>query len=897
MKIEVLLLSALLGSALFAATPVNMDVNGKLVVGENGPSMQLSIPKKDWGGNSTGNVDLEAGGLLEGETKVYFFSKDDVRFAYGTVKVAAKGKNAFGYSVALEGREDYESAGVFIAVELPIKYAGASIAGSDGSTATIPVDYDRDKPYGVYSADLKSVTVAAGTPEELRFDFPETMNVYVQDNRQWGPNFSIRISALGETAKIVKGDRRDFSLSVTLPGEIAVKAGKICTITRDDKWLPITNFKLIEKGSALDLSESGIFDAPAGKHGWLKRDRSHFVFEKLPGRVQRFYGANMCHSGAIPVHNLADEVVERFVRTGYNTMRIHHYEKCFVDKDSDSMQFKKWALDRLDYLIAKAIEKGIYVTTDLFVSRPVNWRAIGIDRDGEVPMQTYKALVALYEPAFEDFARFVRLFMNHVNPYTGRAYKDEPGLPFVSVLNENDIGCIWLSAHNTAEFKQAWREWLQGERDRDPAFAPGISDDAAQIHGGEDAVFVKFTADMERRLIARCRALFKEIGMKQLITEQNAGGYNARFMAMREATYDYTDTHFYIDHPHFLGRNWKGITTFRNTNPLQYDKPQFLTMAFMRNLNQPFAVTEWNFCAPGKHRGMGGMVVGSIAALQDWSALYRFEYTGNEWFTRETLLNPDSFSLVADAINRLSDRAMVCLFLRGDLKPLADAMAVQLTDAVVNKTKGGVVPIAPKWVDAAWQTRVGCAVDVPPGMPSRTLDEVLASDKPLWELKANKSVCVDRERGSFMVATERTCGGFVPNGKLTAGLLKFDVGSELATIWVSSSDGKPLASSDRMVLTHLTDSIPDGTVFADERRSTLISWGTQTRQLLVRRAKAAIALKLDQSDDYEVYGLDLRGVRTGKVDSVVKNGCLCFFADVKGPEEARMLYEIVRKAK
>ena len=294
---------------------------------------------------------------------------------------------------------------------------------------------------------------------------------------------------------------------------------------------------------------------------------------------------------------------------------------------------------------------------------------------------------------------------------------------------------------------------------------------------------------------------------------------------------------------------------------------------------------------------MGGLVIGALAALQDWSALCRFQYTGNDWFTRETHLNPDSFSLVSDVINRLSDRAMVCLFLRRDLQPLEEAMAVRLTDEAVNKIKGGVVPIAPKWVDAAWQTRVGCAVEVPQGMPSRPIGEVLASDKPIWELKENKSVEVNRDRGSFAVATECTCGGFVPNGKLTAGRLAFDAGDDLATIWVSSSDGKPLASSERMVLTHLTDSIPDGSVFADERRSTLISWGIKTRQSLVRRARAAIALQLDARAEYEVYGLDLRGVRTGRVASEVQNGALAFTADVKGPEEARLLYEIVRKAK
>ncbi len=895
MKREILLLSGIMCGSIFAATTVNMDINGKVVIGENGPSMQLSIPRKDWSGLSTGNVDLEAKGNAEGQTKVYFFSPSDERFAYGDIKIAAKGKNSFDYSLVLEGREKYESCGVFISVELPIKYAGATIAGNNGTKATIPADYNRDKPYGIYSGDLTSVVVAGGTPDELRIDLPETMNVYVQDNRQWGPNFAIRISKLGGSNTIVKGDKRQFDMTVTLPDEVTVKSGKLCVIRESEEWLPITNEKSIEKGSALDLSGSGIFDAPAGKHGWLKNEKSQLVFEKLPGVPQRFYGANLCYEAAGFSRALSDEVVERFLRTGYNAMRMHHHEKYILKKNVDTIEFDPVTMDRFDYLVAKAIENGIYITTDLFVSRPVKWRAIGIDRDGEVPMQTYKALVAIHEPAFEDFARYVRLFMNHVNPYTGRAYKDEPGMPFISGINENDIACIWIGWRKDELFKKAWREWLQGMRDKESGFAAGVSEDAANINGGVDAVFIRFLADTERNLMARCRKLFAEIGMKQLVTQQNAGGYNATFMGMREEIYDYTDTHFYVDHPHFLGRNWRGIFSINNTNPIQYERPQFLSMAFLRNLNQPFMVTEWNFCQPGKYRGMGGIVTGAVAAMQDWSGLFRFQYAGNDWFTRDTHLNSDSFSLVSDVINRLADRATICLFLRRDLGVLDDAMAIQLTDESINKSKGGMVPIYPKWVNAAWQTRVGCAVEVPQGMRFRTIDEVVAADKPLWQLKENKSFQVDIERGSYKIMTERTCGGFVPKGKLSAGLIKFDVGDEMATIWVSSSDNKPIASSDRMVLTHLTDSVPNGAAFADETRSTMISWGE--RSLLVRRAKATIALKLDEPEQYEVYGLNLRGVRTGKVESVVKNGCICFIADVKGPDEGRLLYEIVRKAK
>ena len=73
MKQALLLWSALSCGSLLAATPVNMDVNGKVVIGESGPSMQLQIPQRDWGNSSSGNVDLEATGLPEGETRVYFF--------------------------------------------------------------------------------------------------------------------------------------------------------------------------------------------------------------------------------------------------------------------------------------------------------------------------------------------------------------------------------------------------------------------------------------------------------------------------------------------------------------------------------------------------------------------------------------------------------------------------------------------------------------------------------------------------------------------------------------------------------------------------------------------------------------------------------------------------------
>ena len=98
----------------------------------------------------------------------------------------------------------------------------------------------------------------------------------------------------------------------------------------------------------------------------------------------RFYGVNLCFGANYLSKVDAEMIVDRFVRCGYNTICIHHH-----DGDWHASSENR---DRLDYLIAKAIEKGIYITTDLYVSRPVKWRSVGIDRDGVMEKSLYRTL-------------------------------------------------------------------------------------------------------------------------------------------------------------------------------------------------------------------------------------------------------------------------------------------------------------------------------------------------------------------------------------------------------------------------------------------------------------------------------------------------------------------------
>ena len=101
----------------------------------------------------------------------------------------------------------------------------------------------------------------------------------------------------------------------------------------------------------------------------------------------------------------------------------------------------------------------------------------------------------------------------------------------------------------------------------------------------------------------------------------------------------------------------------------------------------------------------------------------------------------------------------------------------------------------------------------------------------------------------------------------------------------------PVATSRRILLSHLTDVQGDGAKFADSERTILLGYG---KGALVRNGTAKIELALAASGEYVVYELETSGRRMGTVPSEVVDGKLSFTASVDGPHGARMLYEIVQ---
>ena len=144
-------------------------------------------------------------------------------------------------------------------------------------------------------------------------------------------------------------------------------------------------------------------------------------------------------------------------------------------------------------------------------------------------------------------------------------------------------------------------------------------------------------------------------------------------MARKE--FDYIDDHFYIDHPQFIERSWALPSRCDNTSPVLKGTPGGGHVAFTRLLDKPFAITEYNFSGPGRFRGVGGIMTGCLAALQDWGGVWRFAYSHGNW----NMFNPSGagyFDLASDPLNQCAERAILCLYLRGDMAPAPQKVAI-----------------------------------------------------------------------------------------------------------------------------------------------------------------------------------------------------------------------------
>jgi hypothetical protein len=412
---------------------------------------------------------------------------------------------------------------------------------------------------------------------------------------------------------------------------------------------------------------SYLLEAPAGKHGFVKvQPGGRFVFED--GTPARFWGINVAVESVFQPHERIDAAVAAMARAGFNLVRLHHIDdtRGLLDPAAKTSQvLRSDRLEKLDYWIARLKERGLYVYLDLLDYRTFT-PADGVAQASELGRGAKP--YAVFDPRLIELQqRYARqLLREHINPYTGRAYADDPAVALVELFDENGLFIKrdrWpsLVGPYRARLQALWNDYLRevhghteglrrnwtradgsvplGPHERlengtvelprlELADGPGRNPPPLSSEPRlNDAA--RFAYTVHTRYYRAMRTFLRqEVGLRVPLTAVGASDILPDLKAVADEL-DFIGLNFYWDHPRFqAGRDWQMPFFFTHQNPLQRQGEwTFIPATTLgRVADRPLVLREWNYCYPNSFRAAGMLEAVTYACLQDFDALILFTY-------------------------------------------------------------------------------------------------------------------------------------------------------------------------------------------------------------------------------------------------------------------------------
>ena len=134
---------------------------------------------------------------------------------------------------------------------------------------------------------------------------------------------------------------------------------------------------------------------------------------------------------------MIDEDMAQFARMGWDGLRLTFWGD-WESADSSGNLIANDHLDLLDYLIARARERGIYMLFSPIQLYGSNWPDALQESPPPPGFGRYygKGRMGTDSGAIAAQVNYLRQILNHVNPYTHVALKDEPAILFIELVNE-----------------------------------------------------------------------------------------------------------------------------------------------------------------------------------------------------------------------------------------------------------------------------------------------------------------------------------------------------------------------------------------------------------------------------------------------------------------------------
>jgi len=428
---------------------------------------------------------------------------------------------------------------------------------------------------------------------------------------------------------------------------------------------------------------SYLLHTPAGKHGFAQARDGSIFFED--GTRAKFVGFNISGLGGMPERRTAELYAKRMAAMGVNFVRPTLLdwtrpgnETIYSTTDGTTQQLNDKMLDKFDYFVHCLKEAGIYLMLDIFTARGfLEGDDIEFFDSDRMPRGMLKA-ANIYSPRMIELQKiYATKILHHVNPYTGLAYKDEPSILLIHLVNENSV--LWQM--NLLPDDHPYFDMLQ------KLFNKYLLDK----YGSREGLITAWTRENECALLdnedpaagtVKRLAFTKEaqaaLDHRSYYVGQNSPARYADYMEFAISIMDifvkemtdhiratgcripintsnlsrgFADVHFtgssdiamnnaYFNHPLYGGRDPEAtlfhrtelITTDPRANRsdnLSFKSNQIQSLAMAALTDKPFIVSEWNeYNANAFHSSFMPMI-SSYMCLNDWDGMMIYSYSHN----------------------------------------------------------------------------------------------------------------------------------------------------------------------------------------------------------------------------------------------------------------------------
>ncbi len=697
----------------------------------------------------------------------------------------------------------------------------------------------------------------------------------------------------------------------------------------DENWKVIDLQDLsIKPGTALDFSflvEKG----DAGQYGFLKiNNKGQFVFEQRPDvPVRMFCAPQITSKGDIPFGSV-DALAEQIRLAGYNAVRAHFLDQVLMAGSKTDGVFNPENVDRWERYTAALKKRGIYLVIDASSS----WAAFSTLMSWDKGSEDYRMKTRLYydDKAREIWMKCVKQLFEHVNPYTGKALKDEPQVAWVSLRNEPGLNFLMPGKRfYDPGMVKPYRAWLKKRYSDRSAWAAAwgsalganVTFDNVELppmkeKGPVGADLQRFFADIEQETYFWGANFLRSIGVKVPVVDYNNGASMESIIA--RDVMPFVDNHVYHDHPSSYISSGSKMTC---DNSLERQIGDFRWIIPTKMLGRPFTFSEWGGVFWNPYRHHDGITFASYAAFQDWQLIA--QHATPVWPSlgnigeKGTLIVP--FHVAKDPPSKANERIIAFVFARGDVKSsphqvelqldartifskfnAADTVSYSITPlalltgfgsrVVGGKDSAPTAPYTPELVitpdgSTAIQTVDGAELTAAKGAGKDTeslvkklrakgvLDNNNRTDigKNIFE-SDTKELYLEAGKKRFALNTPLSQGVCLPNGPsaMATGEIEVDNQGACMTLFLTSLSTEPIAKSNRLLLIVSGDALNSDMVFKDESRKVLVNIGKGP--VIVRILDVKLRARLSQPDEWELWALAQNGTRVEKLPLEVKDG-------------------------